>query len=694
MDSKSSSQSQQPKQLTPALNVHFEVKDGTINFNNGIALLESKNTTYHPMLQFLSKCCISVSLTKQPSTYYSKYLREFWYTAEADTTTKTITFTLSNFDKPLSFDLDVFSTVIWLKRSENLVSVPPKETVSVGLATLGLIDENDTSISSSYLVNSSPLKMRYFSPKWRVLMQYIVKCLGGMQGSHDQLNLHPVTGKHERKSNICYTRYLSLIIEHLLGDAYINENLKNLKPHHITALSFKPTLENEVPLTAHLCKVANLSPEPIKSLLQPSRDVIADDIANKSSSETSVQHVTRPKAKTDKKLRRKKIPASSDSKASKIVRESTLTLQVADTQHVEETVATTDTTQSLKASELAEEQRNQPETTNTIKKVDHVVEEEDHDNGIDSSIMSIGDVRLEDFSINDEDSPFDTKSEIKVLVEELANSDLHSMSDDESEKATADNILDEMAALKAFVDKPSDPLGRLWAKISSLSNKVDNLESSLAKKVSSKLEESVPRMVAAAFKEQMPKLISDTLKNILPNIIEESFQQALPKFEEDSGDPAELVNLMKDMVHLLNSTLVFCKANAEGEKWEKANPDPDITESNLQGEQKLNDDKMANVQKGQLSVLETSSRQAPPISEQVPPLSTSLVVHASEEKSLEEKVSEEESFSKRLKIPGKKMTLEVAQAQLIEIKRLVDLKAEQEKTEQKLKALSNKELEA
>ncbi|GKC30109.1 hypothetical protein Tco_1037403 [Tanacetum coccineum] len=40
------------------------------------------------------------------------------------------------------------------------------------------------------------------------------------------------------------------------------------------------------------------------------------------------------------------------------------------------------------------------------------------------------------------------------------------------------------------------------------------------------------------------------------------------------------------------------------------------------------------------------------------------------------------------------MTLEVVQAQLTEIKWLVDLKAEQEKTEQKLKALSNEELEA
>ncbi|GKE01394.1 hypothetical protein Tco_1389377 [Tanacetum coccineum] len=133
------------------------------------------------------------------------------------------------------------------------------------------------------------------------------------------------------------------------------------------------------------------------------------------------------------------------------------------------------------------------------------------------------------------------------------------------------------------------------------------------------------------------------------DIVKDRMSYCGDKLDKGDVNLRELINLMKDMVHLLDSALVFRKANAEGEKWEKANPYPDITESNLQGEKKLNDDKMANVQKGQLSVLETSSRQAPPISEQVPPLSTSLVVHASEEKSLEEKVSEEESFSKRLK---------------------------------------------
>ncbi|GJY90990.1 retrovirus-related pol polyprotein from transposon TNT 1-94 [Tanacetum coccineum] len=144
----------------------------------------------------------------------------------------------------------------------------------------------------------------------------------------------------------------------------------------------------------------------------------------------------------------------------------------------------------------------------------------------------------------------------------------------------------------------------------------------------------------------------------------------------------------------------------------------------------------------------TSSEQTPPITEQVPPESTDLVIHTSKEK-----VSVEEPPSKRLKflftnslfqttsfeysptpprdenkgkgiaieeepvkhlmpmleqggsdpktlnlqhfnISGIKMTLEEAQAQLTEMKRLADRKAKQEKTEQKLTAFSNEELEA
>ncbi|GJU16572.1 retrovirus-related pol polyprotein from transposon TNT 1-94 [Tanacetum coccineum] len=120
--------------------------------------------------QFLSKSCISAALTKQPSAYYSKYLGEFWYTVDAESTTNTITFILSSFDKPLSFDLNDFSTIIGLKPSENYVSIPPKETVKAGLTTLELFDEDHPSHLSFDLVNSSLMKIKYFSPIWRVLL--------------------------------------------------------------------------------------------------------------------------------------------------------------------------------------------------------------------------------------------------------------------------------------------------------------------------------------------------------------------------------------------------------------------------------------------------------------------------------------------------------------------------------------------
>nr|GEV18103.1 retrovirus-related Pol polyprotein from transposon TNT 1-94 [Tanacetum cinerariifolium] len=54
-------------------------------------------------------------------------------------------------------------------------------TVRAGLATLGLADKDKPYLTSTVLVKSLPLKLKYFSPIWKIFMQYIVKCLGGMQ---------------------------------------------------------------------------------------------------------------------------------------------------------------------------------------------------------------------------------------------------------------------------------------------------------------------------------------------------------------------------------------------------------------------------------------------------------------------------------------------------------------------------------
>ncbi|GKD83289.1 hypothetical protein Tco_1350128 [Tanacetum coccineum] len=77
---------------------------------------------------------------------YMEYLKEFWYTTEVEEETKTITFLLSWWDKPLSFTQDEFVSSIGLPICKNTVPLPPKETVRAGLATLGLFDKDPLSL--------------------------------------------------------------------------------------------------------------------------------------------------------------------------------------------------------------------------------------------------------------------------------------------------------------------------------------------------------------------------------------------------------------------------------------------------------------------------------------------------------------------------------------------------------------------
>ncbi|GKA92014.1 hypothetical protein Tco_0813939, partial [Tanacetum coccineum] len=171
-----------------------------------IALLECKISSYRRVLQFLSNSCISTALTKQHSTYYSNFLRELWYTAEVDGATSTISFTLSGFDKPLALTFDDFTSIIGLQYSEAYVSLPPKEMMRSALATLGLVDEKDPSISSIDLIKLSPLRTRYFSSISRVLMMYIVKCLGvPMQSlipSSREVNVNDSADKSLSRTNV------------------------------------------------------------------------------------------------------------------------------------------------------------------------------------------------------------------------------------------------------------------------------------------------------------------------------------------------------------------------------------------------------------------------------------------------------------------------------------------------------------
>nr|GEX60700.1 hypothetical protein [Tanacetum cinerariifolium] len=206
------------------------------------------------------------ALTLQPTAMYVEYLKEFWYTSEVEEETKTITFLLSWWDKPLSFTQDKFIYAIGLPIYKDVVSLPPRETVRDGLATLGLFDKDKPTLASNVLVNSSPLKMK---------------------------------------------------------------------------------------------------------------EVNDDDTNDKSLYRAFVQYVTKSKAPTNLKTKKKRIPPSSKPKSTHKVRVILPKKQVTETQHAEVIVATTDATKSLEASVLAEEQGNQPSTAETVKVLDQNVMEKD-----------------------------------------------------------------------------------------------------------------------------------------------------------------------------------------------------------------------------------------------------------------------------------------------------------------------------
>ncbi|GJW15540.1 hypothetical protein Tco_0019673 [Tanacetum coccineum] len=96
-----------------------------------------------------------------------------------------------------------------------------------------------------------------------------------------------------------------------------------------------------------MLKVAKFSKEPEQSLIPPSWEI-----------------------------KKKKLLPSSKPKSPYKVRVILPKKQVTETQHAEVTVATADATKSLEASELVEEQGNQPSTAEAVKVLDQNVKEE------------------------------------------------------------------------------------------------------------------------------------------------------------------------------------------------------------------------------------------------------------------------------------------------------------------------------
>ncbi|GKC75153.1 hypothetical protein Tco_1125927 [Tanacetum coccineum] len=215
----------------------------------------------------------------------------------------------------------------------------------------------------------------------------------------------------------------------------------------------------------------------------------------------------------------------------------------------------------------------------------------------------------------------------------------------------------------------SDPLGHLHAELGILNTKIDQLESSISKKVAEDMRSSVPTIVADTLKSQQPGLLFDALKDTLPqllkdttikrsakSIVEEEFnafnklesqrfvllQKELSKsLHNKMRTSIKLKIMFKDMVSVLKAAEVFKKENVDGEKWVKNNSESLAEEKDAQhpdetkGEQDSGGTTIAIIQGEQpLAQVVPNAGQAPLVNKE-----KALVLHNSEEKSSEEDTS-------------------------------------------------------
>ncbi|GKB34254.1 retrovirus-related pol polyprotein from transposon TNT 1-94, partial [Tanacetum coccineum] len=439
--------------------------------------------------------------------------------------------------------------------NENCVPVPPKENGKDGLATLGLFDEDHPSLSSSDLVNSSMLKMKYFSPIWKPVTQPKAPTNKRLRKKKTPPSSKPKTSK-------------------LVRDVPPKKQVAGTQPADVPVATADTTKCLDASESAEE-QGNQLKHADAEKFMQIQEQIVEMEV--KSYGLISMGDVTFEHA-TDEYEKKQ----SDD---------------------VERSESPYDTKSEIKV--VKRFQPTQTDDEDHITFLGLVYEDMKTDlDKADSDLHLLPDDEVESVS------GFEAaESSAKEYVKAGSKVELT-----QSEEASTDNLLDEMTNLNASADKSSDPFGPLLAEFSYLSTKVANLESFLAQKMTVKLEEYMPRMVADAFKERMPK-VQETLHIIVPDLIRKPLNKELnalntletQRFENlpkellsairgkvgkfvrkyvekemqivkdrlsysaeklDKGDVnlCVLINLMKDIVLLLDSSNVFKKAKAEGEK--------------------------------------------------------------------------------------------------------------------------------
>nr|GEX68580.1 hypothetical protein [Tanacetum cinerariifolium] len=414
---------------------------------------------------------------------YVEYLQEFWYTAEVEEETKTITFLLSWVDEPLSFTQKEFISTIGLRVRMNHVHLPLKETVRAGLATLGLFDKDKPTLSSTVLVNSSPLKDK------PTLSSTVL------------VNSSPLKRK----------------------DKYISNDLTLVKPHTIIATSFQKPLASEVSLTSHMLKVAKFCQEPEKSLILSSEEKkIPSSSQPKSQRKVRITLLKKQVAETQHaEVKVATANATKSLEASVLAEELKhlmLTLKVLNFAGLSHPCMKVDLYSNYGAP-----------ADKVDKKIKAIQETSESPYDTESEIKLVKSYftcqipKLQDQIMHDSDESADYESMPEDHLRSISGfKDVDSDDIQGNDASHSDHTFPYHNAFAKRLSLP-DHLDHIYEEVSSLHSKLDTMESSIIHQVSDGIKSTLPALVTTALQEQLPGLLSDTLRDCLPSIIQEQF---------------------------------------------------------------------------------------------------------------------------------------------------------------------------
>ncbi|GKA02327.1 retrovirus-related pol polyprotein from transposon TNT 1-94, partial [Tanacetum coccineum] len=296
---------------------------------------------------------------------------------------------------------------------------------------------------------------------------------------------------------------------------YINDALTFVKPHTISVASFQKPLASEVALTSVQPVTQSKAPTDLK----PKKKKKAHLLPNQSLHIRSGSIFQRHKSLRLGMLRKQwppltrylRIGRGASTRPKRSGGGEGICLESMEDVTFDQFMDETD-----QKDKVAEKPENPFDTEFEIKIIKRFQPSQPDD---DTQITFLDDEPYNQINLRDGDSDSGLRSMPDDDLVSLTGFETPDSADDDSKEGTGETLY-------ASADMPaqSDLFGHRYEEMRILDNKIDQLESSITKKVTDDIHSSVPSIIVDSLKENLHGLLSEALKNTLPQLIKDSIK--------------------------------------------------------------------------------------------------------------------------------------------------------------------------